>query len=168
MDARQQGALAKLARRLDAHGLAFVLGGSGLLSALGLTVEVADLDVLLPAESHDALRTAAGEWWRGSRHGGDGLWRSDWLASLEVDGVPVDAVGGFAFYFEERLVRLPLRSSAAIDVDGARIPLCDPALWWVVYTAYKPAKAALLEGVVTPSERAGARAELGLGPASGL
>jgi hypothetical protein len=158
----QRSALARVAARLRAEGIPFALGGSALLEVLGLTSEVGDLDLMLDPCDHDRLRAAAGGWWTSSRHGGEGIWRSAWLAWLAVDGVAVDAIGGFAFVLEGREVRLPLRTAGQAEVDGVTVPLADPALWWVAYSAYKPAKAALLEAVVAPDARAAVRRELGL------
>ncbi|MBA2316369.1 MAG: hypothetical protein H0V93_01070 [Euzebyales bacterium] len=162
MNPHQRRALARLAARLHAEAIPFALGGSALLHVLGLTDEVGDLDLMLGPDDHDRLRAAAGGWWSGSRHGGEGIWRSAWLAWLALDGVQVDAIGGFAFVIDGREVRLPLRAAGDAEVNGVTVPLADPALWWVAYAAYKPAKAALLEAVVTPTARAAVRRELGL------
>ena len=47
MRAPLEAALEAVALRLAAHGVPFLLGGSALLDALGLDVEVGDVDLML-------------------------------------------------------------------------------------------------------------------------
>ena len=170
MEDRVHRALVALARRLHEHGVGFQLGGSGLLAALGLTDAVGDLDIVVPADECDALERAAGPWWRGLVPADDHpLLRSDWWARLEVDGVPVDAIGGFGLRLGDggrRVVTLPYRPSERSWVlDGVEVPLAPPELWWAIYRSYRPAKAELLAAVVPETARRRALAELGLNDA---
>ena len=56
MRAPLEAALEAVALRLAAAGVPFLLGGSALLDALGLDVEVRDVDLMLRPEDRDGLR----------------------------------------------------------------------------------------------------------------
>lgn len=155
-------ALRRVAARLDAHGIEFALGGSGLLWALGLTDEVRDLDLVLEEADEQRLLAATDDWRVAHTREGTPLWASAWLCRLEVGGVDVDAIGGMAFRHAGGVARLPLETSGAVDLDGVTVPCAEPALWWAVYRAYKPEKARLLERVVDADARADVVARLGL------
>lgn len=159
-----RAALATVGRRLDAAGVPFLLGGSGLLWALGLTEEVRDLDLQLDASDEHRLVAAAGPWLVTVTRETDDLWASPWLARLAVGRVDVDAIGGMAFRHAGGVARLPQRRGGTVEVDGVTIAYADPALWWAVYRAYKPHKAALLEAVTDDAARLRARHELALPP----
>lgn len=155
-------ALRTVATALHAEAVTFVLGGSGLLCALGLTDDVGDLDLMVAADDRDRVATATATWSQRLAEGdAPALWCSPWLAVLDVEEVTVEVIGGLCVRAHGRAVPLPLRASGAWDVDGCAVPLADPAAWWWLYQAYKPAKALLLETVVSPSQRAAIVAELG-------
>jgi hypothetical protein len=157
-----RSALRAVAARLRAHDIDFLLGGSGLLWALGLTDEVRDVDLMAAASDEDALLEATSPWRRTHTRSGTELWASVWFSELEVAGVPVDVIGGMAFRHPGGVAALPLRAGGSVEVDGVEVPYADPALWWAVYRAYKPEKAALLEGVVPAEQLDAVAAELGL------
>ena len=60
MRAPLEAALEAVALRLTAAGVPFLLGGSALLDALGLDVEVRDVDLMLRPEDRAASRRRAG------------------------------------------------------------------------------------------------------------
>ena len=62
---------------------------------------------------------------------------SDWKATLDVDGVEVEGLGGLAIAGG----RLPFRGEG----EWHGIPLAAPEVWYEVYRVYNPAKAALLK-----------------------
>lgn len=157
-----RGALATVARRLHACGLPFTLGGSGLLWALALVDEVADIDLVLPAEQEPTLLAATEQWRTSHSREGTSLWASAWLTNLEIQGVAVDCIGGMAFRHPDGVARLPVRAAGVVTIDDVEVPYADPALWWAVYRVYKPDKAVLLERVVDARARRAVCAELGL------
>jgi hypothetical protein len=67
---------------------------------------------------------------------------SRWKATLDVEGVEVDGLGGLG-------VRggavAPFRASGSKRYGRAEVPLCDPVVWLELYRVYKPEKARLLE-----------------------
>jgi hypothetical protein len=147
-------ALQVLASALD--GLEWRLGGSGLLAALGLSDQVGDLDVTVPADALPAVEAALAPWLREVATGpAPDPWCSDWLARAVIEGSEVDVIGGFCLVTGEgRRVAVPQELGGHLDVEGRAIPLADPAVWWWVYVAYKPARADLLAEVVPVERRA--------------
>lgn len=162
MDADQRTALAAIAMRLERADVPFLLGGSGLLHALGLPVSVRDLDLMARPQDHDALREAAGDWWQGSAHDLDERHRSDWLATLRVAGVAVEVMAGLAVVIGGEVVALPFRQGGMWSAEDVEVPLAAPEVWWLVYRGTKPGKAALLESVIPVETRQALLEELGV------
>ena len=94
MRAPLEAALEAVALRLTAAGVPLLLGGSALLDALGLDVEVRDVDLMLRPEDRDRFETACGEWLRGVTTEPGPVLTSAWKATLDVDGVEVEGLGG--------------------------------------------------------------------------
>lgn len=138
-------ALETVALRLRAAEIPFLLGGSGLLHALGLDVPVRDVDLVLREQDRAALEAAAGEWLVGVSTEPGPVMRSAWIARLDVGGVEVECLGGLAM---AGVGRLPFRGAGSWRVGEAEVPLADPAVWWRVYRAYKPERAKLLEPLI--------------------
>jgi hypothetical protein len=155
-------ALEAVALRLQAAGVAFLLGGSGLLHALGVPVEVRDVDLVLRPEDHDRLRAAAGDWWRGSSTETTALFRSPWKAELDVDGVVVEALGGLAWADGDRVARMPFRAEGTWRCGAAEVPLAPAAAWLLLYERHRPDRAALLAPRLAPGARGVALREVGL------
>jgi hypothetical protein len=154
--------LEALALRLHGAGIPFLLGGSGLLHALGLDVTVRDLDLVLRPHDRERLQAAARDWWRAVTDERTPLWRSAWKAELEVDGVTVDALGGLAWVADGgRVARMPFRAQGTWRCGAAEVPLASPAHWLLLYERYRPERAAQLAPLVPAAERAAALAELG-------
>lgn len=157
--------LVALTSALGAQGVSWCLGGSGLLAALGLTDEVGDLDIMVAADDFERVREACRDWVVEVDAGPPPLpWCNDWLVRLDVQGIPADVVGGLCVVAPAGRVTIPLDVGGHLDVAGAAVPLADPAVWWWVYRAYRPAKAALLEAVVPVERRAVIERRLGPAP----
>ena len=149
-----EAALEAVAARLAEHDVPFLLGGSALLYALGIDVPVRDLDLMLRAEDRARVEAAAGDWLVSvSTEPGEVL-TSAWKATLDVDGVEVEGLGGLRFVGGPSL---PFRSGGT----WRGVPLAAPEVWWAAYRAYKPERAALLEPFVSPAARAQILAEIG-------
>jgi hypothetical protein len=157
-------ALEAVALRLQAAGVPFLLGGSGLLHALGLPVAVRDLDLVLRPGDEDALRAAAGAWWRSLTREGTALLRSPWKAELAVGGAAVECLGGLAWAEGERTVTMPFRAEGTWRCGGTDVPLAPAAHWLLLYEHHRPDRAAQLAAALAPGAREAARAELGLAP----
>ena len=147
-------ALDAVAGRLREHGVPFLLGGSGLLHALGLDVPVRDIDLMLRAKDRGRFEAAAGGWLVGVTTDPGPVLTSAWKATLEVDGAEVEGLGGLGFAGGPVL---PFRAAGT----WRGVPLCAPEIWWAAYRAYKPDRATLLEPLVPPEARAGILEELG-------
>jgi hypothetical protein len=145
MRAPLEAALEAVALRLHAAHVPFLLGGSALLDALGLEVEVRDIDLMLRPEDREAFEAACGEWLRDVTTEPGEVLSSDWKATLDVDGVEVDGLGGLGVVGG---ARAPFRAAGVRRVGAVDVPLCDPAVWLELYRAYKPDKARLLEALV--------------------
>jgi hypothetical protein len=130
-----QAALLAVVRRLDVPVL---LGGSGLLWALGLDVEVGDVDLVARPEDRAAIERLP--WWLETTTEPAGIMRSAWKATLDVDGVDVDVIGGLAWMADGRLVHMPFRAEGSWQ----GVPLAPAAHWLALYERYKPERAALL------------------------
>ena len=149
-----EAALEAVALRLQAAGVPFLLGGSGLLCALGIDVPVRDIDLMLRAGDRDRFERAAGSWLVAVTTEPGTVLTSAWKATLNVDGVEVEGLGGLGFAGGPAL---PFRSGGS----WRGVPLAAPEIWWAAYRAYNPDRAALLEPFVSPSERSRILGELG-------
>ena len=137
-----EAALEAVAERLAAHNVPFLLGGSALLDALGLDVEVRDIDLMLRPEDRGSFEAACGEWLLSVTTAPGEVLTSAWKATLDVDGVEVEGLGGLGVTGGPAA---PFRSAGTRRYGAAEVPLCDPAVWLELYRVYKPEKAALLE-----------------------
>src|SRR5215212_5024167 len=97
MRAPLEAALGAVAARLSSHDVPFLLGGSALLDALGLDVEVRDVDLMLRPEDRAAFEEACGEWLVSVTTAPGAVLTSAWKATLDVDGVEVEGLGGLGF-----------------------------------------------------------------------
>src|SRR5688500_5725082 len=143
MRAPLEAALEAVALRLHEARVPFLLGGSALLDALGLDVEVRDVDLMLRPEDRAAFETACAEWLVGVTTQPGPVLTSDWKATLDVGGVEVEGLGGLGVSGGPAA---PFRAAGTRRYGGAEVPLCDPAIWLELYRVYKPEKAVLLEG----------------------
>src|SRR5829696_9390931 len=138
-----EAALEAVAARLAEHRIPFLLGGSALLDALGLDVEVRDIDLMLRPEDREAFEAACSDWLAGVTTEPGSVLTSAWKATLDVGGVEVEGLGGLGVAGGPAA---PFRGAGSRRYGVADVPLCDPAVWLELYRAYKPEKAALLEG----------------------
>jgi hypothetical protein len=83
-----------------------------------------------------------------------GIFRSPWKATLDVDGVEVDVIGGLAWAGDDgRTVRMPFRSAGTWRCGAAEVPLAPPEHWLALYERYRPERAAQLAPVVAGRAR---------------
>ena len=94
MRAPLEAALEAVALRLHAAGVPFLLGGSALLDALGLDVEVRDVDLMLRPSDRAGFSEACAEWLVSVTTEPGEVLTSDWKATLDVDGIEVEGLGG--------------------------------------------------------------------------
>ena len=142
MRAPLEAALEAVALRLAAAGVPFLLGGSALLDALGLGVEVRDVDLMLRPGDRAGFEAACRDWLVSVTTEPGAVLSSDCKARLDVCGVEVEGLGGLGFAGGPAA---PFRSAGSRRYGAADVPLCDPAVWLELYRVYKPEKAALLE-----------------------
>ena len=142
MRAPLEAALEAVALRLHAARVPFLLGGSALLDALGLDVEVGDVDLMLRPEDRERFSEACADWLVSVTTEPGEVLSSDWKATLDVDGVEVDGLGGLGVRGGDPA---PFRALGSRRYGEAEVPLCDPAVWLELYRVYKPEKALLLE-----------------------
>ena len=142
MRAPLEAALEAVALRLASRDVPFLLGGSALLDALGLDVEVRDVDLMLRPEDRDRFEAACAKWLRGVTTEPGPVLTSAWKATLDVGGVEVEGLGGLGF---SRGPAVPFRAAGTRRYGDAEVPLCDPAIWLELYRSHKPEKAVLLE-----------------------
>jgi hypothetical protein len=150
---QQVAALRAVAARL---GVPVLLGGSGLLHALGADVTVGDVDLV--ARPQDRAAVEALPWWRATTTEPTPLMRSAWKADLDVGGVTVEVLGGLAWADGDRVVEMPFRAEGEWEGVG----LAPAAHWLELYERYRPDRARVLAPLVSAEQRERARAELGL------
>lgn len=164
MDGRVGAVCAEVVGRLRRAGVPCALGGSGLLWAWGLSAQVGDLDLMVPASHETATLAALDATDVAVDRAGTDLWATAWFATVTLDSVAVDLLGGLALRHPGGVAVLPADPVGSVQVAGVDVPLADPAGWWVLYRAYKPAKATLLETIVPRQRRRALLDELGLPP----
>jgi len=142
MRAPLEAALEVVALRLHDARVPFLLGGSALLDALGLDVEVRDVDLMLRPEDRARFEAACAPWLVAVTTEPGPVLTSTWKATLDVDGVEVEGLGGLGVAGGSAIA---FRAAGTRRYGAADVPLCDPAVWVDLYRAYKPDKAALLE-----------------------
>src|SRR5687768_5598644 len=138
MRAPLEAALEAVALRLAAAGVPFLLGGSALLDALGLDVEVRDVDLMLRPGDQAEFEAACRDWLVSMTTEPGEVLSSDWKATLDVDGVEVEGLGGLGFAGG---LAVPLRARGSRMYGSAPVELCAPEVWWALYRVYKPEKA---------------------------
>ncbi len=152
MRAPLEAALEAVALRLTAHGIPFLLGGSALLDALGLDVEVRDVDLMLRPGDRARFEGACAEWLVGVTTEPGEVLTSEWKATLGVGGVDVEGLGGLGVAGGPAA---PFRSGGVRRYGSADVPLCNPSVWLELYRVYEPEKAAQLERRLRPGGEVG-------------
>jgi hypothetical protein len=143
--ARPWSALRPLAEALHRQDVPWLLGGSALLAAIGIDVEVGDLDLTVPEDALEQVQAACERWGpRTSVGDPPPPWCSAWLVTANIGDVEVEVIGGMCVRTPAGPRPLPQDLHGHLDVDGVDVPLADPAVWWWIYRGYKPERAALL------------------------
>jgi hypothetical protein len=135
----------------------FALGGSALLAAHHLDVEVNDLDVLVWGTARAPVVEALaplGTFVEKAKHR---PWDSDWLIGGEVAGLPVEVICRLGYLEDGVLFTVPEGTSGVV---GSGFPLSELAYWYHLYAWYNPGKADLVAGVVSATELEAARLEM--------
>lgn len=110
--------------RLDAEGIAWAVGGSGLLASLGLVAVVNDWDLQVDADPDKLqwLFTGVPHTFHG--HGGC---HADWKLAFESERT--ELIPRFAFYAPAGVVSVPLRVSRR----WRELPIASPEGWACAY-----------------------------------
>jgi hypothetical protein len=117
---------------LDAAGLGYASGGSGLLYSLGLTQAVRDWDLTTDAPLESVTHALQGVAWI-SLTSGDYPFASSYRLSIEDPRLPIDIIGRYAIHSEHGLCRLP--ALAAFQWNG--LSMGSPEIWTAAYTLMK-------------------------------
>ncbi|CAH1198885.1 hypothetical protein [Paenibacillus sp. JJ-223] len=123
MDHRQ---LLPLVERLDARGVRYALGGSGLLRYLNLIQSVNDWDLTVECSKVELLEAIHGFDYK-EQPSGDPPFASEYRLSLP--SLNVDIIGGFAIYSGKGVVKLPIRRMSVWD----GVHVSHPEVWYVAY-----------------------------------
>ena len=116
--------LRRLTERLDAAGIEWGVGASGLLASLGLVDEVNDWDVQLEAEP-DAVRALYADL-PYAFHGHGGC-HADWKLGFEA--ARTELIPRFAFFVPAGIVRVRL----AVSRHWRGLPIASPEGWACAY-----------------------------------
>lgn len=164
-DLRHWSALRAVAEALNARDVPWLLGGSAMIAALGVDVEVGDLDITVPADMLGEVQAACADWEpRTSVGHAPPPWCSAWLVAGSIGDVEVEVIGDLCVLTPDGPCPVPHDPGGHLDLDGVMVPLADPAVWWWVYRGYKPERAALLAAVVPAARRAEVERRLGPSP----
>src|SRR5829696_5984961 len=158
MRAPLEAALEAVALRLHDARVPFLLGGSALLDALGLEVEVGDVDLMLRPEDRARFEGACARWLVAVTTEPGPVLTSAWKATLDVEGVEVEGLGGLGVAGGPAV---PFRAGGSRMYGQQPVELCAPEIWWALYRSYKPEKSRLLEPHVPAADRARILVELG-------
>src|SRR5215207_1210646 len=126
MRAPLEAALGAVAARLSSHDVPFLLGGSALLDALGLDVEVRDVDLMLRPGDRAGFESACRDWLVSVTTEPGEVLSSEWKATLDIGGVEVEGLGGLGFAGGPAA---PFRAAGVRRYGAADVPLCDPSVW---------------------------------------
>jgi hypothetical protein len=163
MESGTAAALVTAASWCEANHVPYAVGGSAMLDLLGLNVEVADIDLVMPGEARSLLEAAP--WPRLAPKAPSPLFNSDWLLRYDIGGTTVECIGSMRVLIDGRSRLVPWRGGGKVNIAGRELPLAPPNVWYHVYRAYRPERADDLgELIGEQSIAAGARA---LGLASG-
>lgn len=132
-------ALLEIGQRLNAAGIIWALGGSGLMLYFGCSVEVHDWDITTDAPIGAVEGALRGLTYKRVRPGG--VFATDYLFKVQSHSAAVDVMGGFALRTDQGLYKVP--TIVTTDWDG--IPIGSPGAWVTVYELLgRPEKAQLL------------------------
>ena len=166
MRAATRSTLIALAAAFNAAGIAYQLGGSGLLYSLGLVDRVGDLDLVFEAASRPALRALLLE-----ETGREPDFASDqepdfvsaWRCTHQIGPQALDLTGGVAVSVAGRRVELPFTAGDSWALGDAAVDLAPIEQWWLIYRVHgKPDRAAALEGAAAPGSIDALLGSLGL------
>lgn len=118
----------RVAALLEAEGIHYASGGSGLLYSLGLVSHVRDWDLTTDAPL-EAVTAALQGIPYSLVPSGDYPFASGYRLSVQDDALPLDIIGGFAIHCERGICRLPSYSS--FIWEGIRMG--SPEVWAVAY-----------------------------------
>jgi hypothetical protein len=116
--------LREVGRRLDAAGITWALGGSGLMHALGLADHVRDWDLTVDATQdsvHDALADLAP-----TLHDHLGIHADHKVVCF---GDMVEVICRFAFFGERGVIHIP----TIVTRSSNGVPIGSPEAWAVAY-----------------------------------
>lgn len=138
-------ALASVGERLGEATPRFALGGSGLLAAHGLRVDVGDLDVLVWRADIAKVLGALAPLGSFAELPGRLPWVSSWLMAGVVDGIRVEVICDLGYLQDDVHHSIPVGEDGTV---GPGFPLSPLPYWYHLYTWYNPGKAELIRGVV--------------------
>ena len=136
--AEKLAALAKAAQALNRAGAVWALGGSALMYFRQLVEDFHDFDLLVAPQSMAAARTALLSAGARSRPAPppNPAFATACFETYTLDGAEFDILCDLAVQRKETLCRYPFdadRIDGTADEQGARIPLCPLADWFVLY-----------------------------------
>ncbi|MDK8193300.1 hypothetical protein QP794_24740 [Paenibacillus sp. UMB7766-LJ446] len=115
-------------RRFEENELTYSLGGSGLLYYFNLSNTVNDWDLIVDCPKDMLLKVIDGYDWI-EQDSGDYPFASEYR--IHIPSLRIDIIGGFAFYAEEEVVRLPTSHIQNRTWDGIKVS--RPEIWYVAY-----------------------------------
>ena len=158
-----QSALVGIARRFEAAGIPYALGGSAMLRLAGFDVGVNDIDIVVDGSSQAAVVAMLPNY---TEPQSTDPWRSSWFLHTEWplahSTVGVDIIGQMALIIDGTEVVFPFDADTVVSVGGANVPLVPLRHWYHLYRVHDPAKAVLVAQRLGDEEIMTGATELGI------
>ena len=121
----------KMIEDLEAAGLSYSIGGSGLLNSLGLSTEMGDWDVFIDSNQNqvmDALKNWEIEERPVHSHP---FFRSKFLLGVKkAESIPIEIIGYFQIKTDEGIIPLP----SIVHHRWENLNVGHPVIWFVAYS----------------------------------
>ncbi len=155
-----ESSLVAIVKQLDDRKVDYCIGGSVMMALNGFDVAVGDIDVVVDASMRQAIEDIFPH--LAERTAG-GIWRSEWVARSEWDGVGVDLIGDLRVGVDGGVARFPVMVERWVDVGEVDIAVAPLRHWYHLYRMHRPEKAEMIAERLSDAEIIAGAGELGIG-----
>ncbi|MCQ4085660.1 hypothetical protein [Saccharibacillus sp. JS10] len=126
---KKRKTLAHITDLLNAAGIDYVVGGSGMLLGLQLTNDIRDWDLMTDAAESEVSEALAGVAFTVDRERSE-LYASGCKLQIQHTVPEVEIIIGFSLYAEGQVCKMPALSGGVRE----GLPIASPEVWWTAYT----------------------------------